>query len=176
MSDTAIAACSSRFIWSTTSGRFDANASEGILLLERDSAAAFPELFTNIMPAHYVASVWIGRLILVGTLTFAWRAWGWFGVVPVVLYAFVLGALVDAVSPWPSYGALLRLFDERIRTEAAGSEAMQLLVVVRHIERELEAGVEFEKATTGVWLNRAEAMARTTVPPRTSENASDHKR
>lgn len=131
----------------------------GILLLARDSAAAHPDLFASIMPSRYVASVWLGRLIGVGAAVFAWRAWPWYGVLPVIVYAFVLGAWVDVISPWPSYRKLLGLIRDRVHTGAGGVEAMLLLPAIQHIQQQLEAGVHFEKATTGVWLSRAADIA-----------------
>jgi hypothetical protein len=139
----------------------------GILLLDRDSAAAYPGLAASIMPGRYIASVWIGRLLFGGAVVAAWRAWGWFGVVPLLAYVLLLGTLLDVVSPWPSYRWLLRLFEERIHTGAAGAEAMSLLPTIDHLRRELEAGGSFEAVTTGAWLSRAGDRGRDLSDDRT---------
>jgi hypothetical protein len=103
----------------------------GILLLALDGVATHRELFASIMPSGYSSSIWLGRLIWVGAAVFAWRAWAWFGVFLVIIYPFALAALVDNISPWPSYSKLLGLIRDRILTGAAGTEGMVLLPTIQ---------------------------------------------
>ena len=103
----------------------------GILLLALDSVATHRELFASIMPSGYSASVWFGRLIWVGAAVFAWRAWAWFGALLVIIYPFALAALVDNISPWPSYSKLLGLIRDRVLTGAAGAKGMGLLPTIQ---------------------------------------------
>lgn len=127
----------------------------GILLVARDSAAAHSNLFGGLVPMSYVASVWIGRLLWIGAAFFAWRAWHWWGLVPVVVSGFTLGTFIDTLSPWPSYRKLLNVIERRITSGAAGLEALTLLPTVRQIDQQLAEGLHFEKVTVGVWLSRA---------------------
>lgn len=127
----------------------------GLLLLAKDTAAGHPQLFSNIMPGRFISAMWLKRLLWLACAFFAWRAWRWYGVGPLLLYGLVLGTWVDKLSPWPSYSRLLKLVKDRVQSGAAGFEAMFLLSTIRHVEGQLTAGVPFEKATTGVWLGRA---------------------
>lgn len=136
----------------------------GILLLARDSAAGHPRLLSALMPTRFVVGVWISYVLWISAALFAWRAWRWYGVIGVVLYVFVFSVFIDQVSPWPSYNKLLRLIRERIESGAAGFEAIPLVLYIGQIERQLAAGVHFERATVGVWFSRSNSATRNQEP------------
>ena len=157
---------------STASGRCQ-RVARGVLLVARDSAAAHRNLFASLVPTSYVASIWIGRVLWIGSAFFAWHTWRWYGLVALVAYGFTLGTLVDTISPWPSYHKLLNLIKRRITSGVAGREAITLLPTIHQLEQQLAAGVHFEKATTGVWLTRAAPVVRTPATPETRANDAD---
>ena len=132
----------------------------GILLVARDTAARERSLFGAIMPTQFVTAMWFKRLLWLACTYFSWKAWGWWALLPLLLYAFVLGAWVDTLSPWPSYSRLLALFKDRIQTGHAGLEALTLSSTINHIEQQLASVAPFEKVTTGAWLNRAAEAAK----------------
>jgi hypothetical protein len=132
----------------------------GILLLAKDSAASYPRLLSALMPTRFVVGVWISYVLWISAAFFAWRAWRWYGAIGVVLYVFVFSVFIDQVSPWPSYNKLLRLIRKRIESGAAGFEAIPLVLYIGQIERQLAAGVHFEKATVGVWFSRSNGATR----------------
>jgi hypothetical protein len=78
-------------------------------------------------PIRYVASVWVGRLVMIAAALFAWRAWGWLGTAGIIVYAFALGSWVDAVSRWPSHRGLLAVIRAGLKAGAAGIEGLLLL-------------------------------------------------
>lgn len=134
--------------------------SRGILLLARDTAAGLPDLHASLTPGRMILLMWLKWLswLVCGVCT--WRAWGWWGIGILLLYSFLVGALVDIVSPWPSYARLLRLHDDHVLSGQAGAEAVTLRPWILHLLKQVRAGVPFEKATTGVWMNRAVEAAR----------------
>ena len=131
----------------------------GILLLAKDSSACRPHL-SVLMPTRFVVAVWFSYVLWISAAFFAWRAWRWWGVIGVVLYVFIFGVFVDQVSPWPLYNKLLRLIRKRIESGAAGFEAIPLVLYIDQIERQLAAGVHFERATVGVWCSRSNSAIK----------------
>ncbi len=131
----------------------------GILLLAKDSLAQHRALFSSIMPGRYVASIWLGRILFIAAAIFAWRSLGWLGLVGLILSRLAVAALVDRVSPWPSYRRLLRLVRTRVIGRAEHPEALSLLPAISHVEAELDRGVHFEAATAGAWVERAAKQA-----------------
>ena len=129
----------------------------GILLLAIDDAAAHQHLFTEMLPGRYVASVWLGRLVLLSTVVLAWRAFGWLGPAAILAYAFVFGAWVDGFSPWPRHSRIVALIQARLKRGKAGLEGRLILPTVERIDHELARGADFEAVTTGVWVSRATA-------------------
>lgn len=134
----------------------------GLLLLARDTAAGHPSLFSAIMPTRFVNLTWVKRIAWLACAYFAWKAWSSWGLALLLGYGLLLGAWIDTVSPWPSYSTLLGLIKDRIRTGRAGVEAFTLGPAINEVEKAMAAGIHFEKATTGRWINRAvEAADRT---------------
>ena len=105
---------------------------------------AYPNLFRDIMPTRFVQCVWLSRLLWVGASVLAWRLWGWYGLIPVVVYGATGGVLIDIVSPWPPYERLLLTVRQRITTLGA-LPAVLLLHIVDQVHEQLRAGREFEE-------------------------------
>lgn len=132
----------------------------GILLLAKDSAAAHPHLFSQMMPGSFVNAIWLKRGVWLACAFFAWKLWRWWGVAPLFVYGIFLGVWIDGISPWPSYQKILALIEDRISSGRAGIEVFGLLPVIEHLEGQMASGVHFEKATFGVWLGRGVEAAQ----------------
>lgn len=126
----------------------------GILLRALDTAAAYPHLFSRMMPPSYVASVWLGRLLWFICLIVGWQQWGGYVLLVLLAHTFVLGAWIDSISPWPSYQRFLHAISSRLERGEAGVEGLLLISTIDHIKSEMRSGAHFEAVTTDVWLKR----------------------
>ncbi|OGJ68031.1 hypothetical protein A3B61_00310 [Candidatus Peribacteria bacterium RIFCSPLOWO2_01_FULL_53_10] len=79
------------------------------------------KLQSFMTPTWLGALGWLSTLLLIAAFFLIFVAFGWMWALGVVLYAFVGGAIVDVITPIPSYQYCLELAQKEIRKSLAGS-------------------------------------------------------
>ena len=68
---------------------------------------------------------WAGTALLVLNVVLVFIAFGWVYSLLLIFYAFVLGALVDAITPLPSYTHTFNIIERHLEQEARRAIARQ---------------------------------------------------
>lgn len=72
-------------------------------------------------PVWLGALGWMSMALFIASLSLVFVSFGWIGAAIFLLYAFVGGALVDVVTPIPSYKACIALVRKELEKDVVGS-------------------------------------------------------
>ncbi len=77
---------------------------------------------------------WLSTMLGVVTTVVVWFEWGWIGLGMFLLYALVGDALVDVVSPLPTYRHCFDVIERELRSSPDATHAEQILEAVQRIK------------------------------------------
>ena len=90
------------------------------------------DLQIALTPSWVGALGWLKTAVMLAARFMVWRTWGWIPLASFALYAFVLGALADVISPFPTYRHCFRAIERVLERDGQ----VDLLQTVHRIKIE----------------------------------------